>query len=231
MTMGKPRARHLAGFSLAPGLAAMMAVAGIAGARAQPAGDAPPATVGRDRPAEKPDEAVYRSDVARWQAGDPAIDLRDLRMRHAALHGSRPVAARDAKAIEQAVAAKDWRGLSMIADGLIAADPLDLEAHYLAELAHGQAADEAGRTREHGIVLALLRSITRGVSGRSEADCWEAMNVAEEYAALGLLGFTQVSQALRTQDGHAYDVMTVKPRGSEAPVEIWFRIDWFFGRN
>jgi hypothetical protein len=183
--------------------------------------------------AGKPDEATYRADVARWQAGDIAVDLGDLRRRHAGLFGGyvsliKNIAERDL--VRKAMADKDWAALAKFAEAAIAADPLDMEAHFTAEAAYAQSGRTEDQARAHAVIVALLQTITGGRNGRSAQGAWQAMSVAEEYTTLRLLGMTAVGQALRHVDGHSYDVMSVKPRGSEQPIDIWFNIDWFFGR-
>jgi hypothetical protein len=76
------------------------------------------------------------------------------------------------------------------------------------------------------VYLGLVNSILAGADGKSAKTAYVVINVAEEYALLRALGLNRGDQALRTEDGHKFDVLTVTdPKNNDQKREVWFNID------
>ena len=88
---------------------------------------------------------------------------------------------------------------------------------------------ESGNTEKFdfhkAVYLGLVNSILDSGDGKSAKTAYIVIDVAEEYALLRALGLDRGSQALRTEGGHKYDLLTVTDPKNNDKKEIWFNID------
>ena len=106
----------------------------------------------------------------------------------------------------------------------------ELLPHLVARVALKKLGREDDANRETGVIHAIMDSIVDGRHGSSAEDAFNATTSGEEYPVLMLLGLKMQRQALVPKDGHTYDVMTATDRNGGSH-DIWFNIDFFFGRE
>jgi hypothetical protein len=172
-------------------------------------------------------EARYQSLLAAAKAGGgQGVDWAALRLAYADsaefdLTGARTDAAR--KAMFNAVNAGDPKTALAQAQIIIAQDYVDIDAHLVADLASQKLGDTATSSREHDIVLGLLRSIHTS-DGASPATALKVITVGEEYATMRAFDMTVTGQALVQDSGHSYDRLSVTdPNGK--PLTVYFLVD------
>lgn len=118
-----------------------------------------------------------------------------------------------------------------LAQKQLKANPLDIDANLLAEIAFAKMGRKEDETRQHTLLMALLRSVMDGKDGRTPQTAWNAVNVSEEYQVLRLIGMEPKRQALVTDAGKTFDAMTVELREPGQEATIHFNIDFFFGKE
>lgn len=178
------------------------------------------------QPAAPDFEAVLES----ARQGDQTVDFTWLRQRNAERRHHFPLAwTGSEEAFGLRVTAPD-KALAL-AEKQLASDPLDIDAHLLAEMILTKAGKGAEAARHHAVVAGILRSVRGGKDGLSAPDAWNAVSVPEEYAMLFLMGLEPQRQSLMAQDGHSYDLIQVRDEETGKESAIWFNIDFFFGKE
>lgn len=176
------------------------------------------------------DPAAYAAASARARSGEaPAPDYRWLRQQ---------------RANRDLYVESHWAEFKTV-DGLIATDPAraldmararmvenwtELWPHLVARVALTKLGREDDARKETAVIHAIMNSVIDGKRGTSAQDAFNATTSGEEYPVLMLLGLKMQRQALVPKEGHTFDVMTATDRDG-ASHDIWFNIDFFFGRE
>lgn len=131
-----------------------------------------------------------------------------------------PFKALDRGKVEQAQA---------IAEHNLAANYLDLEAHFALAVIADKKGDTAAAAHHWYVVQGVVDSILRSGDGKTPETAYGVVAISEEYATMQQLGLGVTGQALVNANGHSYDVLTGEDRKSHAKREVYFNIDPILG--
>ncbi len=178
----------------------------------------------------KVDPAAIAAMVEKAKANDPATDMLWLRRENAKAlgyvsprweDGRKAFDLLDKEPAKAAALAEDW----------LKANPLDIDANYLCEIAYDKLGRKDDEARTHNLLMALLQSVMGGKNGKTPETAWNAVSVDEEYQILRLIGAKPKSQALLSDKGSHYDAMTVTRGDNDKEITIHFNIDYFFNKQ
>lgn len=119
----------------------------------------------------------------------------------------------------------------LMAEKQLLANPLDIDANFLAEISYSKLDRVNDEERQHTFLMAILQSVMDGQDGKTPKTAWNAVSVDEEYQILRLIGYQPSKQALISDNGNSYDAMTVTDNKSGKEWTIHFNIDFFFGKQ
>jgi hypothetical protein len=177
---------------------------------------------------QKAKDQSYEALAARVTSGDKTVDFRQLRLAYAesANYSKGPDTDPQKKEMTSALNAKDYARAIKSADVVLAANYVDMDAHYVEYVAH----KELGKTEPsefHKFVLqGLLRSITDSGDGKSPETAYQVIEVHEEYVLLRFMGVgLPKSQAYLHKDGHAYDEIKFDDPSSKTEKTLYFNVD------
>jgi hypothetical protein len=110
-------------------------------------------------------------------------------------------------------------------DIVLAADFVDMDAHFAEYIAYRELKDEEQSEFHKRILQGLLDSITHFGDGKSFETAFQVIEVHEEYVILRFMGLMPSKQSLSEKNGHSYDVMEVMNPKSNEKVTLYFNID------
>jgi hypothetical protein len=153
------------------------------------------------------------------------VDLRALRVAAAEGRVEDKFVARAAqKKVDEALKAKDFQQALDLSMQAIGRNFTNMEAHFDAFLAYkGLGKEEFAQVEEH-IFRNMVASITGTEDGKSAKTAYFVVYQREEYIVCRVLGLHPTAQALKTKDGHSYDILTVTNREGKSR-ERWFNAD------
>lgn len=180
--------------------------------------------------AQKPEAAkddTFATMVTKLKAGDTKIDFKALRMASVdskADDAGQPDRAEYQKAVE-AYNAKKFKAAISSCEKALEQGYIGIDAHMLVAVAYRESGNNEKFDFHKAVYLGLVNSILTGADGKSAKTAYVVIDVAEEYALLRALGLNRGNQALRTEDGHKYDVLSVTDPKTNQAREVWFNID------
>jgi hypothetical protein len=170
----------------------------------------------------------YDALVEKLKSNDKTVDFRELRLAYANSPNmdKGPDTDPQKKAMMAALNSHDFTAALKNADVVLAADYVDMDAHYVEYIANRElkASDPA---EFHKFVLqGLLKSITDSNDGKTPETAFQVIEVHEEYVLLHFMGIgLPESQALLHKNGHAYDEIKFKDPKSNEEVTLYFNVD------
>lgn len=180
--------------------------------------------------AQKPDPAkddAFATMVTKLKAGDTSIDFKALRMSSVdskAEDAGQPDRDEYQKAVD-AYNSKKYKAAISAGEKALQQGYLGIDAHMLIAVAYRESGNNEKFDFHKAVYLGLVNSILAGADGKSAKTAYVVIDVAEEYALLRALGLNRGDQALRTEGGHKYDLLTVTDPKSNQTREVWFNID------
>jgi len=175
-----------------------------------------------------PKKSTYDTLVERLKSNDKTVDFKELRLAYADSPNmdKGPDTEAQKKAMMTALNSHDFAAALKNADVVLAADYVDMDAHYVEYIANRElkASDQA---EFHKFVLqGLLKSITDSSDGKTPETAFQVIEVHEEYVLLHFMGVgLPESQALLHKNGHAYDEIKFKDPKSNEEVTLYFNVD------
>jgi Domain of unknown function (DUF4919) len=171
---------------------------------------------------------TFNALVTRLKGGDTAIDFKALRMASVDSNDEDAGAEADRDAHSKALSAFNagkFKDAVREAEKALEAGYLDADAHLLVAVASEKLNDAKKFGFHKAVYLGLINSILAGADGQSAKTAYVVITVGEEYAVLRALNLDRGRQALRNEDGHSYDVLTVTDPKTKKTRDIWFNID------
>lgn len=173
------------------------------------------------------DAPGYDDLLARLKAGDTAIDYTALRYAYADSPGydgyNRGPGDARGNMIKTFNGGDCAKALSH-AFSILNAIYIDAEAHFVASRCYEKTGETSKAGFHHAIATGLEKSVFASGDGKSSANAFIVVRIAEEYYTLGLMGLQVNQQSLMQADGHSFDLMeTTDTRGNS--VTIYFQID------
>lgn len=170
-------------------------------------------------------DATFADLLQRVKAGATSVDFTLLRLTYADSSRYTPsTQCGDRRAMFQALHEKRVSDALPMAQAILTACPLDLDAHLASavSLAEMGQPDPAGTHRR--FIDGLVRSILDSGDGQSLKTAMTVIDVQEEYVAVNALGFRVTGQGLLHQSGRFYDELQVTdPRTGKAST-LYFDI-------
>jgi hypothetical protein len=169
-------------------------------------------------------KSIYSDLLAKVKGGDRSVDFKELRFAYADSPGG-PDTDKQKKAMMAALDSKNYADALKNADIVLAADYVDMDAHFAEYIAYRELKNEV-QTEFHKFILqGLLDSITHPGDGKSFETAFQVIQVHEEYVVLRFMGLMPSKQSMSEKNGHSYDVMeAVNPKSNEK-VTLYFNID------
>ncbi len=176
------------------------------------------------------DPTAIAAMLEKAKASDPSADITWLRRENSRrMSYMAPLWEDASKAFE--TFEKDPAEALAMANLQLQANPLDLDANFLAEIAYSKLDRKDEQARQHNLLMALMKSVMDGKDGKTPKTAWNAVSVDEEYQILRLIGAQTKGQALLHDEGQSFDAMTVTDHKSGKDMTIHFNIDFFFGKQ
>jgi hypothetical protein len=174
---------------------------------------------------KKPSE--YAALLARVQSGDLSIDFKQLRFSY--MESPERHAAKDTdkqkKEMFEAIKKKDYKKAIQNADVVLESEFVDLDAHQVEQIAHGELREEEKAGFHKAVVQGLLRSIMDSGDGKSAETAYVVISVHEEYIVLQVLGLRPGGQSVLHKDGHSYDLLEPSDAEGNSTVKLYFNVD------
>lgn len=165
--------------------------------------------------------------VTKLKAGDTSIDFKALRMASVdskAEDAGQPDRDEYKKSVD-AYNSKKYKEAISFGEKALQQGYLGIDAHMLIAVAYRESGNTEKFDFHKAVYFGLVNSILTGADGKSAKTAYVVIDVAEEYALLRALGLSRGNQALRTEGGHKYDLLTVTDPKSNQTREVWFNID------
>jgi hypothetical protein len=175
---------------------------------------------------DKSPSKTYEALLSKLKDGDTTIDYKALRMSYTetkdySSYGTDPELR---SKLFKANADKKYSDAISIADIILKTNYVDINAHFVAYIAHRESGD-AKKSKFHKAVFdGLVNSILNGADGKSAKTAFTVICVPEEYVVINFLGYKRGSQALVVEDGHRFDILTVTD-DANTTHKLYFNID------
>jgi Domain of unknown function (DUF4919) len=171
--------------------------------------------------------SAYATLLAQLKAGDTHIDFARLRLSYpdSPEYKAAPDTSTDEKAMAADLDSKNYASSLKHAQTVLAGEYLNIDAHFVAYVAHKQLGQQDRAAFHLAVFRGLLDSIRASGDGQSPATAWVIISVHEEYVMLRALGFMPSQQSLLHQNGHYYDKMVVKSVQDGSEHTFYFNTD------
>lgn len=168
--------------------------------------------------------------LAAAQADPAHADFHALRMAYAQSDQYRPYTQQKGllAALNRALRGKDLDAALEAAQALLAANPLDIEAHMAAVYVYTMREDLEQAAFHQAFANGLIHAILDTGTGRDPDAAFLVIDIPEEHTILRLLGLEPEQQTLIQHEGQWLDRIDVRPRGADQPavtLQIYFNID------
>jgi hypothetical protein len=165
--------------------------------------------------------------IAKLKGGNTKIDFKALRMSSVdskSDDAGQPDREEYKKAVD-AYNAKKFKAAIAAGEKALEQGYLGIDTHMLLAVSYRESGDTAKFDFHKAVYLGLVNSILSSGDGKSAKTAYVVIDVAEEYAILRALELNRGDQALRNEDGHKYDLLTVTDPKNGEKRSVWFNID------
>ena len=175
-----------------------------------------------------PADSAYLAALRPVMRGDTAVDLTMLRRLYARTSFYAPYDVTRDQQRQRMWAALNTAGPRAavpVADSVLAANYLDLDAHLASGVAARERGDSAAAELHFALVRGLLRSIESTGDGRTRERPLFVLSPAEEYSYLAARGLRRTGmQGLSDCAGRECDAMTVAERDGGESFQLYFDV-------
>lgn len=172
----------------------------------------------------------YQELLAAAKEDPSSTDFHALRMAYTRSDRYRPYTQQKGliTALDSALRASDLAGALNVANTLLSANYLDIEAHMAAAYVY---------TMQENVVLAahhqlfangLIQAILKSGTGRDPDGAFIVIDIPEEYTIMRVLGLEPAGQKLLNHQGQWVDMLDVRQRGAgddATAFKIYFNVD------
>lgn len=172
----------------------------------------------------------YEAMLEKAKKGDGEVDYRALRFTFFETPEYNPfLGMMDFRALWGPLLQSNWPESVKQAEAVLAKNYVDVNAHMVAYVAHRQQGDEEKAKYHRRWADGLLASIRAGGDGKTTGTAWHVISTSEEYALFRSMNLDPVGQALKHENGHSYDEITVVDPRTQEQTKYYFNIDKPFG--
>lgn len=169
----------------------------------------------------------YAALLAKVKAGDTGIDFARLRLSW--MDSKEREEAKDTgdaeKQMFESLNGKDFAKALKDADTVIASEYVNLDAHFVAYIAHRELQETEKAKFHRAVFNGLAKSILDSGDGKTPEKAMVVIAVHEEYVVMRILGVSATKQSVTHTNGHSYDVMEVQDNKSGATGTLYFNVD------
>ena len=171
-------------------------------------------------------QAEFDALIARVKQSDESVDFLRLRRLYAESGTFTPYRDDAEESMIAAAGAGQDEAALKIAREILARNYMNIEAHMASTVVCTNLGDAMCAAHHGYAARGMLKSILASGDGKTPATAFVVVNTPEEYAIVRVLGVRVVSQSLmRSADGHAYDVLTVRDAGTGQESLLYFNVD------
>jgi hypothetical protein len=188
------------------------------------------ASSNQEQPGKSSPEAPktsYAALLARVKKSDSTIDFKELRLAYTETSEYNPYGGdRDTRQkMFAALQAKQFDQAVELAEKILAANFVEINAHFVAYVANRELA-HADKASFHKFMFdGLIKSIKGSSDGLSPETAFVVISTDEEYVLFNFLGLRPAEQSLITRNGHSFDRMTANNPKTNETVTYFFNID------
>lgn len=172
-------------------------------------------------------KVVYDVLLERVKKQDAAVNFQELRLAYTDTKQYSPYGGdrETRKAMFVALNGKLYDQALNSSETILAANYLDINAHFAAYLAHRELGHADKADYHKSIFQKLLKSISDSGDGKTMETAFVVISTDEEYALFNFMGVRPTAQELIEEKSHHYDKMTVTDPKSEQSAIYYFNID------
>ena len=164
--------------------------------------------------------------LERVRQSDESVDFLQLRRLYAESEAYSPYRDDAEESMIAAFSASDYEGALKIAREILARNYMNLEAHFGSTVICDALGDTKCAAHHSYVARGILQSIAASGDGQTPATAYVVVSTPEEYALARALGVEVLRQALiRSDDGHAYDLLTVRDKRTGQERQLYFNVD------
>ena len=168
----------------------------------------------------------YQALLERVKKSDASVDFARMRQLQTRLDDYEPYGVDVDEHPFKVLAAGNVEKAQALAEQMLAASYLDLEAHTVAARIAEKRGDKAAAAHHQYVVQGVIDSILKSGDGKTTKTAYVVITVSEEYATMGHLGLQVAQQDLLHDDaGHSYDLLKGVNPETRATQEVYFNID------
>ncbi|MCA1622044.1 MAG: DUF4919 domain-containing protein [Acidobacteria bacterium] len=177
-------------------------------------------------PASLEAKKKYEAMLEKAKKGEGEVDYRALRFTFFETPEFNPLSGMLVyRPLWGALAQSNWPEAVKQAEAVLSKTYVDVNAHMVAYVAHRQQGDEEKAKYHHRWAEGLLASIKAGGDGKTTGTAWHVISTSEEYALFRSMNLNPVGQALKHENGHSYDEITVVDPRTREQTRYYFNID------
>jgi hypothetical protein len=124
---------------------------------------------------------------------------------------------------------RDYENGAKQAKKILDKNYLDMDAHMAMSRFYGKDAENEKADFHIKVMSRLLQTIKESGDGTSMETAFKVLSTEEEYFITAYLGGRAASQALKGDDEHRYDVLTMESGPDNKEENVYFNIDIPFG--
>jgi hypothetical protein len=186
----------------------------------------PKPTPSEPTPASLEAKKTYEAMLEKAKKGEGEVDYRTLRFAFFETPEFNPFAGMMAyRPLWGALQQSNWPEAVKQAEAVLSKNYVDVNAHMVAYVAHRQQGDGEKAKYHHRWAEGLLASIKAGGDGKTTETAWHVISTSEEYALFRSMDLNPVGQALKHENGHSYDEITVVDPRTQEQTKYYFNID------
>lgn len=175
--------------------------------------------------AEASPQQEFQALLERVKKSDPAVDFGRMRQLQTQLDGYDPYGSHIEEHPSKVLSQGDLQRAKSLAEGILAENYLNLEAHIASAAVAEKKGDTAGAAHHRYVVQGVLDSIRQSGDGKTPETAFQVIALSEEYAVMGRFGLRVAEQSLIHIGEHSYDLLKGMDPQSHAEYEVYFNID------
>lgn len=171
-------------------------------------------------------QAEFEALVTRVRQSDESVDFLQLRRLYSESDTYTPYRDDAEASMIAAMEAGQYEAGLEIAKEILSRNYMNIEAHFAGAVACSEMQDAMCAAHHMFVARGVIQSILSSGDGKTPATAFVVVSTPEEYAVARMLRVRVQSQSLiRSDDGHAYDVLTVRDPETEAERSVYFNVD------
>lgn len=172
----------------------------------------------------------YADYLAKLKDGDTNIDFKAMRLAYTETneYSAYGIDSKKRTAMFKALEDKKYKDALKIAEEVLKTNYVEMNAHFIASVSYEELKETSKSEFHKKVFLGLLGSIVKGADGKSAKTAYVVICVPEEYVVLSYLGFTSKGQALASENGSRFDILTAYNEEKKETSKIYFNIDIVF---